>query len=242
MLNRRTVLITGAARGQGAAAARLVVEAGGRVIVSDIRVPEGEAIATELGAAATFVRHDVGDENDWRHAIEIATQMGGLHGLVNNAGVLLTKGLRETTLDEWQKLVRVNQTSCFLGMRAAAPLIEQSGGGSIVNISSIAGLRGSARNFAYGATKWAMRGMTRAAAVDLAPRGIRVNGIYPGSIDTEMLSMWTPERRAEWLQRVPLGRMAEPSEVAHLVLFLLSDESRFITGAEIAVDGGSSAT
>jgi 3alpha(or 20beta)-hydroxysteroid dehydrogenase len=174
--------------------------------------------------------------------VHAAGSLGGLHGLINNAGVLLSKGLMETSHDDWARIVRVNQTGCFLGLQVTAPAIARSGGGSIVNVSSIAGLRGSPRNFAYAATKWALRGMTRAAAVDLAPQGIRVNAIYPGSIDTEMLSFWTPQRRDEWLRRVPMGRMASPDEAARVALFLLSDESSFVTGAEIAVDGGSAAS
>lgn len=239
----KVVIVTGAARGQGAAEARLIVAGGGSVVLTDILDEQGRALARELGDRARFVSHDVGNIDDWQKVVAVAETLGGLNGLVNNAGILLSKGLMETSPDEWARIVRVNQTGCFLGMHVAAPAIERSGGGSIVNISSIAGLRGSPRNFAYAATKWAMRGMTRAAAVDLAPRGIRVNGIYPGSIDTEMLSsIWTPERRADWLRRVPMGRMAEPDEVAHVALFLLSDESSFMTGAEIAVDGGSAAS
>ena len=239
----KVVIVTGAARGQGAAEARAIVASGGSVVLTDILEAEGRALARELGDRARFVTHDVGNVEDWRKAVDVAGTLGRLHGLVNNAGVLLSKGLMDTSRDEWARILRVNQTGCFLGMHVAAPLIARSGGGSIVNIASIAGLRGSARNFAYAATKWAMRGMTRAAAVDLAPRGIRVNGIYPGSIDTEMLSsIWTPEQRKEWLQRVPMGRMAEPYEVARVALFLLSDASSFVTGAEIAVDGGSTAS
>lgn len=238
----KVIIVTGAARGQGAAAARLIVENGGTVVLSDILDEQGKTLAQDLGNRARFVLHDVGNIAHWRTAVEVAGALGGLHGLVNNAGVLLSKSLMETSHDEWARVVRVNQTGCFLGLQVAAPAIARSGGGSIVNVASIAGLRGSPRNFAYAATKWALRGMTRAAAVDLAPQGIRVNAIYPGSIDTEMLSFWTAERREEWLRRVPMGRMASAEEAARVALFLLSEESSFVTGAEIAVDGGSAAS
>jgi 3alpha(or 20beta)-hydroxysteroid dehydrogenase len=136
--------------------------------------------------------------------------------------------------------MRINQLGCFLGMKAVVAAMERAGGGSIVNISSVAGLRGSPGAIAYSATKWALRGMTKAAAVDLAPRRIRVNSVHPGPIDTEMLKVRTPEQNAERLRRVPMARMGTADEVAKLVLFLLSDESEYITGAEVAIDGGAS--
>jgi 3alpha(or 20beta)-hydroxysteroid dehydrogenase len=146
--------------------------------------------------------------------------------------------LMETETALFERHMRVNQLGCFLGMKAVVPPMERSGGGSIVNISSVAGLRGSPGAIAYSATKWALRGMTKAAAIDLAPRKIRVNSVHPGPIDTEMLSVQTPEQSQRRLQAVPMKRRGTAEEVASLVLFLLSEESGYITGAEVAIDGG----
>jgi len=237
----KTVLISGGARGQGAAEATLLVAQGAKVIVADVLEDEGRALAKKLGEAAVFVRLDVSNETDWAKAVQIAGQHGGLHGLVNGAGIYLPKPLLETDLELWERHIRINQTGCFLGMKAAVPLMERSGGGSIVNISSTAGLRAAAQAFAYSASKWAIRGMTKTAAVDLAAKGIRVNSVHPGPIETEMLKQWTPEVRAARLQALPMHRTGTVDEVAHLVLFLLSDQSSYITGAEVSVDGGATA-
>jgi len=186
------------------------------------------------------VRHDVTQERDWEAAIDAAKKLGGLHGLVNNAGIYQPRSLMETETELFERHMRVNQLGCFLGMKTVVPLIEQSGGGSIVNISSVAGLRGSPGAIAYSATKWALRGMTKAAAIDLAPRKIRVNSVHPGPVNTEMLNVRTPEQNQRRLQLVPMKRMGTAEEVALVVLFLLSDESGYVTGAEIAIDGGAS--
>jgi 3alpha(or 20beta)-hydroxysteroid dehydrogenase len=237
-LKGKIILISGGARGQGAAEARRCVAEGARVVIGDVLEAEGRRLASELGAAAVFVAQDVTKEDDWDKAIAAAAALGGLHGLVNNAGIYQPRTLMETDVALFERHMRINQLGCFLGMKAVVPLMERSGGGSIVNISSVAGLRGSPGAIAYSATKWALRGMTKAAAVDLAPRKIRVNSVHPGPIDTEMLNVRTPEQNAERLQRVPMHRMGTADEVADLVLFLLSDESGYITGAEIAIDGG----
>ena len=237
----KVVLITGAARGQGAAEARMLVEQGAKVVIGDIRDAEGEALAAELGAAARFVHHDVCREADWAAAIAVAELMGGLHGLVNNAGLFVPMPILETDAGLFERHMRVNQLGCFLGMRMVAEPMQRSGGGSIVNISSIGGLRGSPLAIAYGATKWAMRGMTKSAAIDFAPRRIRVNSVHPGVVDTEMLSVRPKAVLDGLVASIPMKRMAAPEEVAYLVLFLLSDESSYVTGAEIAVDGGLSA-
>jgi len=157
---------------------------------------------------------------------------------VNNAGIYQPATSMETDTVLFERHVRVNQLGCFLGMKAVVPLMERSGGGSIVNISSVAGLRGSPGAIAYSATKWALRAMTKAAAIDLAPRQIRVNSVHPGPIDTEMIRFRTPEQTRERLRQVPMRRMGSADEVAALVLFLLSDESAYVTGAEVAIDGG----
>ena len=234
----KIILISGGARGQGAAEARLCVEEGARVVIGDVLEDQGRRLAAELGQAASFVRHDVTLESDWHAAIRAAEALGGLHGMVNNAGIYQPRTLMETDAELFDRHMRINQLGCFLGMKSVVPLMEQSGGGSIVNISSVAGLRGSPGAIAYSATKWALRGMTKAAAIDLAPRHIRVNSVHPGPIDTEMLNVRTPEQNARRVQQVPMKRMGTAEEVAQLVLFLLSDESAYITGAEVAIDGG----
>jgi len=237
-LKGKVILISGGARGQGAAEARLFVAEGARVVIGDVLEPEGRQLASELGNATVFVKQDVTQERDWERAINAAEKLGGLHGLVNNAGIYQPRTLMETDTELFERHMRVNQLGCFLGMKAVLPLMEQSGGGSIVNISSVAGLRGSPGAIAYSATKWALRGMTKAAAIDLAPRRIRVNSVHPGPIDTEMLKVRTPEQNRERLKLVPMKRMGTAEEVASLVLFLLSDESGYVTGAEVAIDGG----
>jgi 3alpha(or 20beta)-hydroxysteroid dehydrogenase len=237
-LKGKVILISGGARGQGAAEARLFVAEGAQVVIGDVLEAEGHQLLSELGSSANFVRQDVTQERDWETAIDAAASLGGLHGLVNNAGIYQPRSLMETDSELFERHTRVNQLGCFLGMKAVVPLMEQSGGGSIVNISSVAGLRGSPGALAYSATKWALRGMTKAAAIDLAPRKIRVNSVHPGPIDTDMLKVRTPEQNQQRLQLVPMKRMGTPEEVASLVLFLLSDESGYVTGAEIAIDGG----
>ena len=234
----KVVLISGGARGQGAAEARMLVAAGAKVVIGDVLDDAGNALAKDLGGAATFVHHDVTSEADWASAVRAAEGLGGLHGLVNNAGIYQPKPLMQTDADLWERHLRINQTGCFLGMQAVVPAMERAGGGSIVNISSGAGLRGSPQAFAYSATKWALRGMTKSAAIDLARKKIRVNSVHPGPIDTEMLSIRTPEQNAARVKAVPLRRQGSAEEVAQLVLFLLSDESAYITGAEVAIDGG----
>lgn len=237
-LNGKIILITGAARGQGAAEARLFVREGAKVVITDVLTDQGQALAAELGSAAVFLRHDVTSEADWHAAIDAARALGGLHGLINNAGIYQPKRLLDTDTALFERHMRINQLGPFLGMKLVVPLMEQSGGGAIVNISSVAGLRGSPGAIAYSATKWALRGMTKAAAIDLASRNIRVNSIHPGPIDTPMLDVRSAEENAQRLLSVPMRRRGTPEEVADLVLFLVSDESRYITGAEVAIDGG----
>ena len=238
-LEGKIILISGGARGQGAAEARLFVAEGARVVIGDVLDDQGRQLAAELGQNAAYVHHDVTSETDWDAALRAAQALGGLHGLVNNAGIYQPRTLMETDAALFDRHMRVNQLGPFLGMKAVVPLMEKSGGGSIVNISSTAGLRGSPGAIAYSATKWALRGMTKAAAVDLAPRRIRVNSVHPGPIDTEMLSVRSAEQNAERLKLVPMKRMGTADEIAQLVLYLLSDERGYVTGAEVAIDGGS---
>ena len=234
----KVVIVSGGARGQGAAEARLLVEQGAKVLITDVREDEGKKLAGELGKACVFMRHDVTDEAEWARVVKAAEELGPLHGLVNNAGIFQLGSLMHTDLALWDQHIRINQLGPFLGMKAVVPAMERAGGGSIVNISSVAGLRGAPGAFAYGATKWALRGMTKSAAFSLARRGIRVNSVHPGPIDTEMLNVRTREENLRRVQEVPMKRMGRADEVAQLVLYLLSDESSYVTGAEVTVDGG----
>jgi 3alpha(or 20beta)-hydroxysteroid dehydrogenase len=236
----RTVLITGGARGQGAAEARMIAAEGGKVVIGDVLEEQGRALAAELGASAcVFLRQDVTEEADWDAAVAAAERLGGaLHGMVNNAGIYVPRRLMETDKALFERHLAVNQTGCFLGMKAVVPAMQRAGGGSIVNISSTAGLRGSPGAIAYSSTKWALRGMTKAAAIDLAPLGIRVNSVHPGPIETDMIKVWSNEQRAARLGSIPMGRPGTAEDVARVVLFLLSEESSYMTGAELSVDGG----
>lgn len=234
----RTVLITGGANGQGAEEARRWVAGGGRVLIGDIDDEAGAALAQALGTRASFVHLDVAKDEDWQAAMQVARKGNGLHGLVNNAAIYQPQNLDDTSLAAFERHVQINQVGCFLGMQHAAREMRLSGGGSIVNISSTAGLRGSPGSFAYCATKWAMRGMTKSAAMHLAPDGIRVNSVHPGPIDTDMIKFCSAQAMQERIAKVPLGRLGRSAEVAAMVVFLLSDESAYMTGAEITVDGG----
>lgn len=222
----------------GAAEARLLVAEGAQVVIGDILEDEGSRLATEVGSASTFVRLDVGDSEDWAKAIAAAEAFGGLDGLVNNAGIYQPATLADADVGNWERHLRVNQTGVFLGMKHAAAALKARGGGSIVNLSSTVGIRSAPNAIAYTATKWAVRGMTKAAALELAKDNIRVNSIHPGPIDTEMLSIRSREENLRRVQQVPLKRLGQPDEVAKLVLYLLSDDAAYVTGAEIAIDGG----
>lgn len=234
----KLILITGAARGQGAEEARRCVAEGGKVIIGDIADEPGEKLAGELGPLARYLRLDVAKEADWIAAMDVVQSIGPLHGLVNNAAVFEPQPMDETTLAAFERHVRVNQFGCFLGMKYASQLMPKDGGGSIVNIASSAGLKATPGAFAYSATKWAVRGMTKAASISLARKNIRVNSVYPGPIDTDMVKFRSLEETEKRVAKVPLKRMGTAGEVAAIVMFLLSDESAYMTGAEITVDGG----
>jgi len=236
----KVVIITGAARGQGAAEAKLFAERGARVILTDVD-EAGAATAAELAAPSLFMRHDVGDEADWSAVVGEATErFGRLDVLVNNAGIFKPVSLLDTDDDLWDLHYRVNQRGVFLGTRAAARAMIPTGGGSIINIVSISGLSSYPGQFAYGASKWAVRGMTALAASELAPLGIRVNGVFPGMIDTPMIQANGPDRLAGMARMIPMGRFGAPDEVAQVVVFLASDEASYIAGAEVKVGGGAS--
>ena len=231
-------LISGGARGMGAAEARLLAAEGAKVVVGDILEAEGAELAAEIGPACVFVRLDVGESADWAKAVAAAEALGGLDGLVNNAGIYQPATLADADLANWERHLRVNQTGVFLGMKSAAGAMKARGGGSIVNLSSTVGLRSAPNAIAYTATKWAVRGMSKAAALELAGDNIRVNSVHPGPIDTEMLSIRSREENLRRVQQVPLKRLGATEEVARLVLYLLSDDAAYITGAEMAIDGG----
>ena len=242
-LEGKVALISGAARGQGAAEARLFAELGARVIVADVLVEEGRQLATSIGDQALFVPLDVTSAEDWSRAVrEGVDQFGRLDVLVNNAGIA-PPGADLQTTDEalMRKVIDVNLMGVFLGMRAVFDAMVATGGGSIVNISSTAGLRGVSRSIPYAATKWAVRGMTKTAALEYGPHGIRVNSVHPGVIDTAMVGwqrLGDAARRAV-VGDLPIARIGRVVEVAYLVAFLASEASSYSTGSEFVVDGGS---
>ena len=243
-LDGRVALITGGARGQGAAEAALFAKEGAHVVVTDVLDDDGRKTAAACGG--TFLHHDVTNEARWDEVVAaILKDHGRLDILVNNAGIFKSGGVVTTTLADYRHVIEINQVGVFLGMRAAAKPMIEAGSGAIVNISSIAGMQGSPGAVAYGASKWAVRGMTKSAATELGRYGIRVNSIHPGLIETPMLHA-LPGIDAggaeRWVRRIPIGRVADAHEVAKLALFLASDESSYSSGAEFIIDGGMTAT
>ncbi|MER6996352.1 glucose 1-dehydrogenase [Streptomyces sp. NPDC000410] len=234
-LDGKVVLITGAGRGQGAAEARLFAEAGARVVVTDVREEEGRDVAGALGDAGLFVRHDVSDAGSWAETVAASVRaFGRIDALVNNAALWRTASVEDETYENFETLLRVNLLGPFLGIQAVLPALKEAGGGSIVNVSSTAGLVGIPGHAAYGSTKFGLRGLTRSSALDLARYGVRVNSVHPGAIDTPMTAAVSGR---DW-SKVPLGRMGRPEEVGELILFLVSDASSYVTGTEFTVDGG----
>ena len=237
-LDGKIALITGGARGNGAATAELFVEAGATVIISDVLDGVGEATAERLGSACAFMHHDVTSPDDWSSVVaSIVERHGGVDVLVNNAGIFKLGGVFDSSLDDWNSIVAINQTGVFLGMQAVAATMKANGSGSIINISSIAGLVGTGACLAYGASKWAVRGMTKAVAVELASSGVRANSVHPGIIATDMLHDLGSEMAEVQTAKIPLGRLGAADDVGRLVLFLASDDSAYCTGHEFVIDG-----
>jgi len=241
----KVALISGGARGMGAVEAHLFAQEGAKVVLGDVLEAEGKAVEEQIraaGGAATFVRLDVTSETDWEQAVATAERLhGGLHVLVNNAGIGGGRRIEETTLQDWERTMAVNSTGVFLGTRAVIPALRRAGGGSIVNISSQLGLVGTDNSSPqYQASKGAVRLLTKATAIQYARDGIRANSVHPGPIVTAM----TERRRADpeqyrlTISRIPLGRYGRPEEVALGVLYLASDEAAFVTGSELVIDGG----
>ncbi|WP_436775117.1 glucose 1-dehydrogenase [Yinghuangia sp. YIM S09857] len=237
----KVALITGAARGQGEAHARRFAAEGAKVVLGDVLDDLGAAVAADIGAAAVYVHLDVTVESDWQAAVSTAVErFGGLHVLVNNAGISPTAPFLETRPDEFMRVIEINLLGAFLGIRTAAPALIDAGGGSIVNVSSVNGMFGGATNSPYVSSKFALRGLSKSAALALAPHNIRVNSIHPGIIDTEMAreGLGSLPDGFNPAAKLPMGRFGTSDEAASLVLFLASDESSYSTGSEFVFDGG----
>jgi NAD(P)-dependent dehydrogenase (short-subunit alcohol dehydrogenase family) len=245
-LDGKVALISGGARGQGATEARLFVREGAKVVFGDILDEEGKKVEAEIRAAggeATYVHLDVTNEASWRAAVEMAVRTyGKLNVLVNNAGIYIRKRIEETTEDDLDQILAVNVKGVFLGTKLALPVMRRAGGGSIINISSTAGLVGNPHGSPiYTATKGAVRLFTKATAMQHAQENIRCNSVHPGPIETAMLQEAAGELLETYRRRVPLGRFGTPEDIAYGVLYLASDESAFMTGSELVIDGGSTA-
>jgi 3alpha(or 20beta)-hydroxysteroid dehydrogenase len=232
-------LVSGAAQGQGEAEARLLAARGARVVLADVL--DCSAVTADLGDAAHAVHLDVTSSAGWRDAVTAATgRFGRLDVLVNNAGILRVGSIEDMAEDDYMEVIRVNQLGCFLGMQAAIPALRASGNASIVNVSSLAGMTGVVGVVAYGASKWAIRGMTKTAALELGHDGIRVNSVHPGSIDTPMVRAGFEHLDVDAIHAaLPVPRQGRVDDVAEVVAFLASDAAAYITGTEIVVDGGS---
>jgi 3alpha(or 20beta)-hydroxysteroid dehydrogenase len=243
-LDGTVVLVTGAARGQGEAEARLFAERGAKVMICDVLEEQAQQVAADIGDSARAMSLDVRDEQAWQKAVEATVSaFGKLNALVNNAGIAGLKRFNEMTVEEYMNVININQLGVFLGMRAVAGPMKDAGGGAIVNISSIAGIGGIVGGMAYCASKFAVRGMTKVAAMELGPDNIRVNSIHPGGVLTNMVTDagLTGDAANNLFNAVPLGRISQPREMATLAAYLISDESSYSTGSEFVADGGMTA-
>ncbi|MDU1278503.1 MULTISPECIES: glucose 1-dehydrogenase [Clostridium] len=237
-LKNKVAIITGGARGMGESHVRLFASEGAKVVFTDLNEEEGRILEKEIGGNVKFIKQDVTDAASWEKVVEDTEKIfGQVNILVNNAGISINKPLLEITEDEYRKIVDINQVSVFLGTKAVAASMKKSGNGSIVNISSMNGLVGGA--IGYTDTKFAVRGMTKAAAIQLSPLGIRVNSVHPGVIETPMVTEGDSYEVIKKLSKqIPIRRMAKSEEVSNLVLYLASDESSYSTGSEFVIDGG----
>jgi 3alpha(or 20beta)-hydroxysteroid dehydrogenase len=230
----KVALISGGARGMGAEHARALIAEGAKVVLGDVLDDEGKALAEELGDAARYVHLDVTSAEEWDAAVATAVnEFGALNVLVNNAGIVALGKIGAFDMAKWQNVIDVNLTGTFLGMQASVEAMKAAGGGSIINVSSIEGMRGAVMVHPYVASKWAVRGLSKSAALELGPHQIRVNSIHPGFIRTPMTKFFPDD-----MLTIPLGRPGQPDEVSTFVVFLASDESRYATGAEFVMDGG----
>jgi cyclopentanol dehydrogenase len=247
-LDGKVALISGGARGQGATEGRMMAQEGAKVVLGDILDEQGRAVEAEIraaGGAATYVHLNVTSESDWQSAVQTAeSTYGGLHVLVNNAGILIRATIEETTEDDFDRIMAVNVKGVFLGTKHAIPAMRRAGGGSIVNISSTAGLVGSpGETAAYSATKGGVRLFTKSTAIQHASDNIRCNSVHPGPIATDMIKdmLEDPEQWEQRMRRLPLKRPGRPEDIAYGVIYLASDESSYVTGAELVIDGGTTA-
>ena len=246
-LENKVALISGGARGMGAVEAKLFAQEGAKVVIGDVLDEDGrrtEAEINEIGGECVYIHLDVTDEAQWQNAVgEAVSRFGKLDILVNNAGIYRTNTVHDTSEAEWDQIMEINAKGVFLGTKAAIPELKKNGGGSIVNISSVAGLVGNHISSAYTASKGAVRLFTKSTAIQYAADGIRANSVHPGTIETPMTAalLATPEYRQDRVDRTPLGRLGKPEDVAYGVLFLASDEASFMTGAELVIDGGRTA-
>lgn len=240
-LQNKVAIITGGARGMGRATSRLFAEEGAKVVIADVLDAEGEELARELTDSAIFSHHDVTDEQSWQTLVGRAeAEFGGIDILVNNAGILLFKAIAETEKQEFERVLSVNLVGSFLGVKIVGARMAARGSGSIVNISSVDGMKGANGLAAYCSSKWGIRGLTRVAAMEYGHRGVRVNSVHPGGINTIMSNPgFAPREQVDKnYAHVPLQRIGDPEEVARATLFLASDDASYLCGAEIAVDGG----
>lgn len=240
-LTGKVAIITGASQGMGASHAKLFVDEGAKVVITDINAEKGEQYAKELGDNALFVKQDVSNEDDWKKVVDTTVdKFGQLDILVNNAGITMAKSLFDVSVDDYEKIFKINQLSVFLGTKYAAAVMKDQKHGSIVNISSLNGLVAGA--IGYTDTKFAVRGFTKAAAIELSRYGIRVNSIHPGVISTPMIRQGeTADKVEQYAKMIPIQRIAEPEEVSKMVLFVASDDASYSTGSEFVIDGGISA-
>ncbi|MDC1295884.1 glucose 1-dehydrogenase, partial [Myxococcota bacterium] len=240
-LEKKVALVTGGARGLGAAAVRMMIKEGARVVFGDVLDAEGEALQEELGDSAVFVHMDVTEQSDWNTAIERAEAFGPLNVLVNNAAVVHMAALSETTDEDYMRVFKINQFGTFIGIRSVIEPMKRAGSGSIINVSSIDGLHSAAGLSAYSSTKWAVRGLTKNAAIELGQYGIRVNSVHPGGMYTAMGGSEfasVEDLNESTYSRFPIPRVGMPEEVAQLILFLATDEASYSTGSEFVADGG----